>query len=61
MLHEANLLPSFKALAVNAYIHVANMHPSAHIPENTTPYELWYKHKPDVSHLCVWGCLAYVE
>jgi hypothetical protein len=55
MLHEANLPPSFKALADAAYIHVTNMHPTSHIPENTTPYE-----KPDVSHLRVWGCLAYV-
>lgn len=60
MLYEAHLPPSFKALAVNAYIHVANMHPTASIPENTTPYELWNKEKPDASHLRVWGCLAYV-
>jgi len=25
-----------------------------------TPYEAWFKRKPDVSHLRVWGCLAYV-
>jgi hypothetical protein len=25
-----------------------------------TPNEAWYKHKPDVSHLRVWGCTAYV-
>jgi hypothetical protein len=58
MLHEANLPLSFKALADAAYI---NMHPTSHIPENNTPYELWYKQKPDVSHLRVWGCLAYVH
>ena len=61
MLHEANLPPSFRALAVAAYIHVSNMHPSARIGDETTPYELWYKSKPDVSHLRVWGCLAYVH
>ena len=61
MLHEANLPPSFRALAVSAYIHVGNMHPTSHIPEDTTPHELWFKQKPDVSHLRVWGCLAYVH
>jgi len=61
MLHEANLPPSFKALAVNAYIHVSNMHPTSHIPEDKTPFELWHKSKPNVEHLRVWGCLAYVH
>jgi transposase InsO family protein len=61
MLHEANLPASFRALAVAAYNHVANMHPSARIGGNTTPFELWHKRKPDVSHLKVWGCLAYVH
>jgi hypothetical protein len=61
MLHEANLPASFRALAVGAYIHVSNMHPSAHIGGNTTPHELWHKQKPDVSHLKVWGCLAYMH
>jgi transposase InsO family protein len=40
MLHEANLPASFRALAVGAYIHVSNMHPSAHIGGTTTPHEL---------------------
>src|ERR1700761_204137 len=57
MLHEANLPPSFKALAVDAYLHVANMHPTVHIGDSTTPYELWHKQKPDVSHLRVWAAL----
>ena len=26
-----------------------------------TPYELWHGAKPDVSHLRVWGCTAYVH
>jgi hypothetical protein len=35
MLHEANLPPSFKGLAVAAYIHVGNMCPNAHLPPDT--------------------------
>ena len=26
-----------------------------------TPFEAWYGHKPDVSHLRVFGCLVYVH
>ena len=26
----------------------------------TTPYTEWYKKKPDVSNLRVWGCTAYI-
>src|SRR6266571_5900708 len=25
-----------------------------------SPCEAWFKQEPDVSHLCVWRCLAYV-
>ena len=28
--------------------------------KGTTPYEAWFKRKPNVSHFRVWGCLAYV-
>ena len=27
----------------------------------TTPYELWYKRKPNLSYLRVWGCRAVVK
>ena len=27
----------------------------------TSPYEVWYKKKPDIGHLRVWGCVAYVH
>ena len=27
--------------------------------EKTTPYEKWYGWKPDLSHLRVFGCMAY--
>jgi hypothetical protein len=29
--------------------------------ENTTPYEIWYKRKPEVRYLRVWGCIAYCQ
>ena len=40
-------------------VHVWNFLPTSPLP-NTTPYEAFYKRKPNVSHLRVWGCTAYV-
>ena len=28
---------------------------------NKTPYEIWTGHKSVLSHLRIWGCLAYVK
>ena len=28
---------------------------------NMTPFEAWYGHKPDVSHLRVFGCISYAH
>ena len=41
-------------------MHVLNRTPTSSLP-HTTPYQAWCKAKPDVSHLRVWGCLAYVH
>ena len=27
----------------------------------STPYDIWSGRKPSISHLRVWGCLAYVK
>lgn len=60
MLYEASLPPSFLGEAVNAYITVQNRYLTNSLPDKT-PYELWYKRKPNVSNLRVWGCAAYVH
>ena len=60
LLAEANLPMQFWAEALAALIHVWNRCPSAAL-NGKTPYEMWFKQKPDVSHLRVWGCLAYVH
>jgi hypothetical protein len=31
------------------------------LKENETPYERWYGKKPDMSHLRVFGCMAYAH
>ena len=60
MLSEAHLPPTFWWDAVGAFVHVHNCSPTAAL-HNTTPYELWYKSKPDVAHFRVFGCTAYVH
>jgi hypothetical protein len=59
MLYEAQLPPSLWGDALNAQIHVWNLLPTSSL-KGMTPHEAWFKRKPDVSHLRVWGCLAYV-
>ena len=60
MLNEAGLPMSFWFEATAAFIHVANMCSTSKTP-NSTPYAEWHKEKPDIGHLRVWGCLAYVH
>src|SRR3989442_8275153 len=42
------------------YVHVCNCCATSTLT-GCTPYELWYKHKPNISHLRIWGCNAYVH
>jgi len=63
-LAESGLPQSFWLEALASFIHVWNRLPSSSTALKstaTTPYELWYKKKPDLSHLRVWGCRAYVH
>jgi hypothetical protein len=60
MLYEAQLPPSFWGEALAAQIHVWNRLPTSSL-KRMTPHEAWFKRKPDISHLRVWGCLAYVH
>jgi transposase InsO family protein len=59
MLNESGLPASFWNEALAAMIHVWNRLPTSFLP-SSTPHEEWYKKKPDVSHLRVFGCTAYV-
>ena len=60
MLEESRLPPSFLGQAVAAYVHIWNRCSTTSL-DSKTPYELWHGKKPDVSHLRVWGCTAYVH
>jgi hypothetical protein len=60
MLEESGLSKRYWAECLSALVHVLNCCPTA-VLTDTTPYESWYKKKPDIGHLRVWGCVAYVH
>ena len=60
MLNESHLPGSFWWDALAAFVHVHNRSPTSSL-QNATPYSLWHDSKPDVSHLRVFGCTAYVH
>ena len=59
MMSHANLPNSFWAEAVATAVYLRNRSESSALKEDMTPYEKWYGRKPDVSHLRVFGCIAY--
>ncbi|KAI6011932.1 hypothetical protein PISMIDRAFT_117620 [Pisolithus microcarpus 441] len=62
MLDKSGLAKSFWGEALAALVHVWIRCPTdAEHVDGATPYELWHGRKPDVSHLRVWGCTAYVH
>ena len=50
---------SFGGHALETAAHTLNRAPSKSV--ETTPYEIWNGKKPNLSHLKVWGCEAYVK
>ena len=61
MMSHANLPNSYWAEAVATAVHVRNRSTSSALREDMTPYEKWYGRRPDVSHLRVFGCIAYAH
>ena len=59
MVFRANLSKRFWAEAVVTAVYTRNRLPTKAVPEKTTPYELWFKAKPDISHFKVFGCVGY--
>ena len=60
MLNESSLPKVFWGECLAALIHVWNRCPTKS-NEGLTSYQLWHRKKPDISHLCVWGCTAYIH
>ena len=61
MLSHAGLPNSYWAEAVATAAYLRNHIPTAAIKEDKTPYERWYGRKPNISHLKVFGCMAYAH
>ncbi len=60
MLNEKNLLNYFWAEAVATVVYIMNRTPTAAV-HGMTPEETFTGKKPNVSHLRVFGCIAYVH
>ncbi len=61
MLSQSGMPKMFWAEAVATAAYVRNRVLTSAIHEAKTPYERWYGRKPNVSHLRIFGCLAYVH
>src|SRR5882724_7136360 len=60
MLNESGMPEIFWGECLAALVHTWNRSPSK-TTGGTTPYQLWYGKIPDMSHLRIWGCMAYVH
>ena len=62
MLIDGNLRDFFWPFAVLTAVHIKQRVPHASLPPNVTPFELWFKRRADLSHLCPFGahCTAHV-
>jgi hypothetical protein len=62
MLIDANLRDFFWPFAVLAAVHIKQRVPHASLPPNITPFQLWFKRRPDLSHLRPFGtnCTARI-
>ena len=60
MLYYAGLGKEFWAEAVATANYLKNLS-STKALNNMTPYEAWHKEKPDLKHLRIFGCAAYMH
>jgi transposase InsO family protein len=61
MIYAAGLDLSYWGEAVICAAYLRNRCPTNAISSDRTPYELWYGKKPNLQHLRVFGCKAYVH
>ena len=59
MLISSELSLSWWGEAILSACYILNRVPLKKI--GLSPYELWFNRKPNLKHLKVWGCLAYVR
>ena len=61
MIAHAGLPDCYWAEAVATAVYLRNCLPTTALNKKMTPYERWYGRKPDLSHLKVFGCIAYAH
>lgn len=59
-LKEMKMPASFWGEVVRNSVYMLNRLPTRALI-GQTPYEAWYNEKPDISHIRVFGCLAYMK
>jgi len=59
MLHDSSLPPWFWVEAMGMFMYLQNQTPTA-TNKGRTPYELFYKMKPDVEHIRAFRCIVKV-
>lgn len=60
LLKTENMLKRFWGEAVVMNIYLLNQAPTRSV-HNKTPYKAWHGKRPNVHHLCMFGCLTYVK
>ena len=60
LIADSGLPASFWGDAVLTVQYIRNRVPTSTLPDNKTPYEVFFGKKPDLSHLRVWGCQCFV-
>ena len=60
MLADSELPKQFWAEALSTATYLYNRSPTNAV-QDKTPYEAWTGNKPNVSHLCIYGCDAYAH
>jgi len=60
MLKSMQVPAKFWGEAVLTAVYILNRSPTRSL-KNKTPFEVWYKRKPTVSHLKTFGCVAHVK
>lgn len=61
MIVHAGLSKEYWAKAVATAAYMRNRTATSALKEDKTPHEKWYERKPDISHLKVFGCAAYLN
>ena len=59
MLTESGLPPKFWAEAVSTANYLRNLSPTASNPKFYTPYQRWFRRRPSLKHLRVFGSVVY--